>query len=249
MKIIRLPDTILAFLLDIDGTLYSMRHYVNYQTDALIRQFAEYKGLEVKEAARLVEKTRQEASQLNGANTSLANIMAILGVDMTTSVQWRKILFKPENYLKPDPALRLALLKLMEPNLNDSGSLFACGVACGKEWSADKKTAAKVKLAAVTNNPHSVAEAGLKALGVLDLFDSVIGLDDTMKSKPDLQPFILAAKLLGIGPEYCVSVGDRYDIDLAPALKLGMGAILVNGAEDIYTLPGKLGRNISNAVS
>ncbi len=245
MKIIKLPDTIHAFLLDIDGTLYSMRHYVNYQTDALIRQFAEYKGLEVKEAVRLVEKTRQEASLLNGANTSLANIMAILGVDMATSVQWRKSLFKPENYLEPDPALRLALLKLVEPNLNDSGSLFACG----KEWSADKKTAAMVKLAAVTNNPHSVAEAGLTALGVLDLFDAVIGLDDTMKSKPDLQPFILAAKLLGISAEYCVSVGDRYDIDLAPALKLGMGAILVNGAEDIYALPGKLGRNISNAVS
>ena len=42
-------------------------------------------------------------------------------------------------------------------------------------------------------------------------------------------------------PETCVSIGDRYDIDLDIPLKLGMGAILVDGVEDVCELPGVLG--------
>jgi phosphoglycolate phosphatase/putative hydrolase of the HAD superfamily len=32
-------------------------------------------------------------------------------------------------------------------------------------------------------------------------------------------------------------VGDRYDIDIALPLELGMGGILVDGVEDVYRLP------------
>jgi phosphoglycolate phosphatase/putative hydrolase of the HAD superfamily len=46
-----------------------------------------------------------------------------------------------------------------------------------------------------------------------------------------------AAELCRLLPRQCVSVGDRYDIDIALPLKLGMGAILVNGVEDVYKLP------------
>jgi phosphoglycolate phosphatase/putative hydrolase of the HAD superfamily len=46
-----------------------------------------------------------------------------------------------------------------------------------------------------------------------------------------------AAILCGAMPETCVSVGDRYDIDIALPLELGMGGILVDGVEDVYTLP------------
>ena len=36
--------------------------------------------------------------------------------------------------------------------------------------------------------------------------------------------------------------GDRYDIDLDLLLDMGMGAILVDGVEDVYELPGVLAR-------
>ncbi|GHU60966.1 hypothetical protein FACS189445_2140 [Spirochaetia bacterium] len=38
----------------------------------------------------------------------------------------------------------------------------------------------------------------------------------------------------------CVSIGDRYDIDLLLPLELGMGGILVDGVEDVYKVPGIL---------
>jgi len=47
-----------------------------------------------------------------------------------------------------------------------------------------------------------------------------------------------AARLCGVSQEKCVSVGDRFDIDIALPLELGMGGILVDGVEDVYKLPG-----------
>jgi len=61
-----------------------------------------------------------------------------------------------------------------------------------------------------------------------------------MKSKPAREPYELAARLVGQPPERCLSIGDRYDVDLALPLELGMGAILVDGVEDLYGLPGLL---------
>jgi ribonucleotide monophosphatase NagD (HAD superfamily) len=37
-------------------------------------------------------------------------------------------------------------------------------------------------------------------------------------------------------PGACVSVGDRYDMDIAIPLSLGMGGILVAGVADVYQL-------------
>jgi phosphoglycolate phosphatase/putative hydrolase of the HAD superfamily len=44
-------------------------------------------------------------------------------------------------------------------------------------------------------------------------------------------------ELLGVDAKNCVSVGDRYDIDLALPLELGMGGILVDGVSDVCRLP------------
>ncbi|GHV96069.1 hypothetical protein AGMMS50293_23890 [Spirochaetia bacterium] len=41
-------------------------------------------------------------------------------------------------------------------------------------------------------------------------------------------------------PECCLSVGDRYDMDLARPRELGMGGILVDGVADVYGLPALL---------
>lgn len=70
-----------------------------------------------------------------------------------------------------------------------------------------------------------------------DTFKAVVGLDSTLKSKPETEPFELALRLLDLRPEVCLSIGDRFDVDLAPALALGMGGILVTGVEDVYRLP------------
>jgi phosphoglycolate phosphatase/putative hydrolase of the HAD superfamily len=72
---------------------------------------------------------------------------------------------------------------------------------------------------------------------VEEFFPAVVGLDTCGVSKPHEAPFIKTAELLGLPLNACVSIGDRYDIDLALPLELGMGGILVDGVEDVYGLP------------
>ncbi|MDX9957644.1 MAG: HAD family hydrolase [Spirochaetia bacterium] len=231
MKVFRLPPALRAVIFDIDGTLYQHPGYVQHQIDILIAELARVRGWSMEAAQKAVADARASVAASQGTQTtSLGNAMAYLGIDMATSVAWRERLIKPASFLGTDPALRQSLLRL-----RDSGLV----------------------LVALTNNPRSTGEATLQALGVADLFRRVVGLDDTMKSKPAREPFLLAAKhamgtelpgsgteLGGMGTEpaggfpTCLAVGDRYDVDLAVPLELGMGAVLVDGVEDVYLIPG-----------
>jgi len=209
MNVYHLPRTIEAILFDIDGTLYTDKAYVDFQLDVLVDELARQRGEPREAAAAAIEKARISLSAANGGKiTSLGNAMAALGVDIATSVEWRSRLIDPSRFLGADPRLRTALERLHP-----------------------------LRLVAVTNNPRSVGEATLKALGIADLFIRVVGLDDTMKSKPASEPYLVAAQAAGTAPAACVSIGDRYDVDLAVPLELGMGAILVSGVEDVYKLP------------
>lgn len=216
MTVYRVPERVGAFLFDIDGTLYTNAAYARFQTEILIAELARVRGEPYAAAAADVARVKADYAAANGgAATSLGNAMAALGISLAESVAWRKRLIDPFRFLGPDPDLRSAL------------SALAAGPDDG---------AAPALLLAVTNNPRSVGEASLEALGVRDLFVRVIGLDDTMRSKPAPEPYLLAASIAGLDTAACVSVGDRYDVDLAEPLRLGMGAILVGGAEDVYAL-------------
>ena len=63
-----------------------------------------------------------------------------------------------------------------------------------------------------------------------------MGLDTCKKSKPSKEPFIYALKLLHLHPEECIAVGDRFDLDIALPLDMGMAGILVNGVEEVYQI-------------
>jgi phosphoglycolate phosphatase/putative hydrolase of the HAD superfamily len=233
MKVFRLPPALRAVIFDIDGTLYQHPGYVQHQIDILIAELARVRGWSMEAAQKAVADARASVAASQGTQTtSLGNAMAYLGIDMATSVAWRERLIKPASFLGTDPALRQSLLRLRDSGLG-------------------------LRLLALTNNPRSTGEATLRALGVADLFYRVVGLDDTMKSKPAREPFLLAARcamgteltgsgteLGGMGTELadgfsaCLAVGDRYDVDLAVPLELGMGAVLVDGVEDVYLIPG-----------
>lgn len=209
----RLPAETRAVLFDVDGTLYTNGEYGRYQVEAMVRELARARGVGFEAMSAAIERTRAEIEERDGIKTSLGNAMAAHGVDIPTSVAWRERLIDPSRFLRPDARLREALLALRNMGL---------------------------ALAVVTNNPRSVGLATLRALGVEDLFQAAVGLDDTMVSKPAREPFLLAARLLGVAAAACLSVGDRYDVDLAVPLELGMGAVLVDGVEDAYGLPGLL---------
>lgn len=208
MRVLALPGRPRALLFDLDSTLYTNPAYAAFQEGALVGRLARERGESLAATQGALSGLRAAREAAGEGRTSLGNLFAALGVPVETSVRWREELFEPADWLRADGRLDGALASL--------GRRFA--------------------LALVTNNPRSVGERSLEALGVRGRFSLVVGLDDSLRSKPDPAPFALAAARLGLPPADCVSVGDREDVDLRPALALGMGALLVEGVEDVYRL-------------
>jgi phosphoglycolate phosphatase/putative hydrolase of the HAD superfamily len=214
MKVYRLPSEIRALAFDMDLTLYTNAEYGRYQIDCLVERLGKLRGLSFDEINAEVEETRKSlALSRGGKKPSLSNILSTFGIGMEEIIHWREELLAPEKFVKED--------KRLKDTLEILSRHYALGV--------------------VTNNPVLVARKTLAALGVLEFFPVVIGLDTCMTPKPHEKPYQKFSALSHCPPETCVSIGDRYDIDLDIPLKLGMGAILVDGVEDVYELPGVLG--------
>ncbi|HEY1992366.1 MAG TPA: phosphoglycolate phosphatase [Gammaproteobacteria bacterium] len=82
-------------------------------------------------------------------------------------------------------------------------------------------------LACITNKSMVYTEPLLKALGVLERFQMVVGGDTVPALKPDPQPLLYAAGKLGLAPAACCMVGDsKYDILAAKAA--GFRAVAVS---------------------
>lgn len=212
MKIYRIPEKISCVIFDIDSTLYTNAEYARDQVDVQLARFASLRGMTPCDASAMVADFRREHEIAHGKKLSLGNALVHFGIPISESIRWREELLEPGEYLIPDVALQDALIEL----------------------------AARYGLVAVTNNPVIPARKTLDALGVSAFFERLVGLDTTGVSKPHEKPFLEAARLAGASVAECLSVGDRYDIDIALPLEMGMGGILVDGVEDVYALPDAL---------
>jgi HAD superfamily hydrolase (TIGR01509 family) len=65
-----------------------------------------------------------------------------------------------------------------------------------------------VKVAVVSSSPLERVNASLKEVGLILEFELIVSGDCCDKGKPDPQPFLLAAKRLGVTPGECVVVED-----------------------------------------
>ena len=210
MKIYFLPRLIRALVFDMDLTLYTCPEYGQYQVDRLVERLGVTRGLSFKEMNREVEEARAAwAASHDGKKPSLSNILLTYGINMEENVRWREETCEPDQFIKDDPRLRETLKELSKSYI----------------------------LGVVTNNPVLVARKTLAALGVGEYFPILVGLDTCMTPKPHKKPFAKFCELSSCPPETCVSIGDRYDIDLDLPMEMGMGGILVDGVEDVYELP------------
>ena len=210
LRAFNLPEHATCLIFDIDSTLYTCPEYAHEQIDSQIRHFADLRGMTHAEARALIADSRRSyAAAHGGKKISLGNLFTSLGISIEESIAWRKTLFDPADYLTRDDRLIATLATLK----------------------------ARYHLVCVTNNPVLPAEQTLRALGVAELIEKTIGLDTCMKSKPAREMLECAAGVARAPFGECVSIGDRYDIDLALPLELGMGGILVGGVEDVYGLP------------
>ena len=209
MKIYRIPQNLKTIIFDIDSTLYTSPEYAFEQVDCQVRHFAELRNITADEARNMVKDFRQKwAETHDGQKISLGNLLTHFDIPIETSIEWRKTLLEPKNFLHRDEKL-ISELSILQKKHN---------------------------LICVTNNPVLPARKTLDAIGISDFFPEIIGLDTCFVSKPHEKPFLLAAEKTVSRVEECLSIGDRYDIDLDLPLKLGMGGILVDGVEDVWTL-------------
>ena len=209
MKTYNLPQNPKALIFDIDSTLYTNVAYAFEQVDCQVRQFAKDRGITADEARRMVADYRKQyAATNNGKKISLGNTLLAFGIPIAQSVEWRKTLMEPADFLSRDERLIQTLRELSK----------------------------SLKLICVTNNPVFTARKTLDAIGISEFFPEIVGLDTCLKSKPALEPFEEACRILQVTPKECIAIGDRYDMDIALPLQMGMGGILVTGVEEVYKI-------------
>ncbi|MEE6245965.1 MAG: HAD family hydrolase, partial [Thermoproteota archaeon] len=102
--------------------------------------------------------------------------------------------------IRPDPKLNIILKDLTELNYS---------------------------IVILTNTGKYLVYAILDSLGIdLSIFKSIITSDDT-GLKPTSEPYVYALSKLGLSAHESVYVGDRYDIEIKPAIDLGIKTIFI----------------------
>ena len=84
------------------------------------------------------------------------------------------------------------------------------------------------KLGMITNGVAETHREKIVVLGLEEVFDEIFIADEVGLAKPDPRIFLLAAERLGVAPQRCAMVGDRYDRDVRGAQDAGMFTVFVN---------------------
>jgi beta-phosphoglucomutase family hydrolase len=84
----------------------------------------------------------------------------------------------------------------------------------------------RIPFAVVSGSTRESVTASLRVLGLLDKFDILVCAGDYEKSKPDPEPFLLAAQKLNVPPETCLVFEDT-DMGIEAATRAGMQSVRI----------------------
>jgi beta-phosphoglucomutase family hydrolase len=84
----------------------------------------------------------------------------------------------------------------------------------------------KIPFAVVSGSTRDSVTRSLRALGILDRFETLVCAGDYTKSKPDPEPFLIAAERLGVAPEDCLVFEDT-EMGIQAATAAGMASVKV----------------------
>ncbi len=84
----------------------------------------------------------------------------------------------------------------------------------------------KIPFAVVSGSTRESVVASLEVLGLLDRFETLVCAGDYGRSKPDPEPFLLAAERLGVDPADCLVFEDT-EIGIDSARAAGMAWVKV----------------------
>jgi len=95
----------------------------------------------------------------------------------------------------------------------------------GGEDALRRLRAVGMRLAIATNDRRADAEETMRTIGVLDLFDAVVGADDVENPKPSPDMILLACDICGCSPSRAVCVGDL-PTDIEAGRAAGVKAVI-----------------------
>lgn len=98
--------------------------------------------------------------------------------------------------------------------------------------------AAGLRTGLVTSSGRVLADAVLGVVGA-DRFDVVVTGDDVTRHKPDPEPYLRAARLLGLPPGRCVALEDSPN-GVAAATAAGCRVVAVPSVLPVEAAPGRL---------
>jgi beta-phosphoglucomutase-like phosphatase (HAD superfamily) len=84
----------------------------------------------------------------------------------------------------------------------------------------------EIPFAVVSGSTRDSVTASLTVLGLLDKFETLVCAGDYERSKPDPEPFLIAAKRLGVSPEDCLVFEDT-EMGIQAATAAGMASVKV----------------------
>lgn len=194
-----------AYIFDLDGTLYSTLGMDNANHKAITQAVEKHFAVTADEAKRKIETALGTYSKAEG-RPSLYGAALSLGVPDQIIERLQRRYVNPKKLLKTDIELADLLSRL----------------------------ASRSKLALLTNTRTSIAMQALEALGIKkDVFIEVWGGDILCSPKPNADEIIRLCAELDVLPSNVVSVGDRWEVDLAPAIKAGLMFRKVSGRDDL----------------
>jgi pyrophosphatase PpaX len=89
------------------------------------------------------------------------------------------------------------------------------------------------RLGIVTAKRRATVELAFNVLPLRELFETVVGGDETEAHKPDPEPLLLAAERMNVDPAGCAYVGDSpFDIRAAKAAEMYAIAVTWGGIHD-----------------
>ena len=84
----------------------------------------------------------------------------------------------------------------------------------------------RLPMAVATSSRRHHAHPHLKAAGLFELFDTIVTRDDVINPKPDPEPYLTAARRLGVDPVTCLAVEDSHS-GVRAAHAAGMQTVMV----------------------
>lgn len=170
------------------------------------------------DSEKLWDIALQELAESYGGTLSDAARRAITGTSMAESM---RIVHDDLGQPERDPAASAAWIDARILELFRSGLRWRPGAMALLR----AVRAAGIPTALVTSSGRPLVEVALETLG-RDSFDAVVCGDEVAAPKPDPEPYLTAARLLGVPIERCVAIEDSRT-GVASALAAGAAVLAV----------------------